>query len=510
LKSDFIVNSHPDVTRIAILEDGRLMELIVEKTEEKRIVGNIYLGRVNAVLPGMQAAFVDIGLERSAFLHSSDVRSGVIDAKAFAQSLVEEKPLPAEESNQPIEDLLRRGQDILVQVTKEPIGTKGARVSSRISIAGRYVVSMPGDPVAGVSRKIGDRKERTRLREIVQRMRGEGFGIIARTAGTDQSEDAFKSDVERIIDRWKEIGELTLRSRAPALLHHEYDIITMTMRDLVSAEMSSFVTDSKDVFSIARTYMKRITPDMSARVRLYRGKTPIFDQYGVEQEIVQILNREVPLKSGGSLVIDQTEALVAIDVNTRRYVGKRSQENTILKTNLEAAKEVARQLRLRDIGGIIVIDFIDMDIEDHREKVVNSLRSELGRDRSPTKTCQVSSLGLVEMTRKRVRPSLVQALSEPCPHCGGTGRVLSALSAATRLERLLERASLQKNHRNIVVSIHPDLSEYLMRDDGRRMDHILEKAKLAVEFHEDRRMKVDQFRVFSLDTHEEITSLYDS
>jgi ribonuclease G len=274
--------------------------------------------------------------------------------------------------------------------------------------------------------------------------------------------------------------------------------------------MNSFVTDSKDMFSMARNYMKRIAPEMGARIRLYKGKTPIFDEYGLEAEIAQILNREVPLKSGGSLVIDQTEALVAIDVNTRRYVGRKSQENTILKTNLEAAREVARQLRLRDIGGIIVIDFIDMDIEDHRDKVLNSLRSELGRDRSPTKTCQVSSLGLVEMTRKRVRPSLVQAMSEPCSHCGGTGRTLSALSASTRLERLLERASLQKDHRNLVVSIHPDLAEYLLRDDGKRMEHIMEKARMDVEFHEDRRMKVDEFRVFSLDTHEEITNLYDA
>jgi ribonuclease G len=510
LKVDFVVNSHPDVTRIAILEDSRLMELIVEKTDDKRIVGNIYLGRVNAVLPGMQAAFVDIGLERSAFLHASDVRSGVIDARGFAQSLVEEKPLAAEETGQPIEEQLRRGQEILVQVTKEPIGTKGARVSTRISIAGRYVVSMPGDPVSGVSRKIGDRKERSRLREIVTKVRTDGFGIIARTAGTDQNEDSFKADVERIVERWKEIGELALRSRPPSLLHMEHDIVTMTMRDLVSPDMSSFVTDSREMFNMARTYMKKIAPDMASRIRLYKGKTSIFDEYGLEAEIGQILNREVPLKSGGSLVIDQTEALVAIDVNTRRYVGRKSQENTILKTNLEAAKEVARQLRLRDIGGIIVIDFIDMDIEEHRDKVLNSLRSELGRDRSPTKTCQVSSLGLVEMTRKRVRPSLVQALSEPCSHCGGTGRVLSALSAATRLERLLERASLQKDHHNLVVSIHPDLAEYLLRDDGKRMEHFMEKARLAVEFHEDRRMRVDEFKVFSLDSHEEITNLYDA
>jgi ribonuclease G len=511
VKVDFLVNAHPDVTRIAILEDGRLMELIVERADGRRIVGNIYLARVNAVLPGMQAAFVDIGLERSAFLHVSDVRVGGLDARAFAQSLVEEKPLQAGEGgNQSIEELIRRGQEILVQVTKEPIGTKGARVSTRISIAGRYVVSMPGDPVAGVSRKIGDRRERSRLREIVSRVRSDGFGIIARTAGSEQDEDSFKADVERIVERWHEIGDLALKSRAPSLLHQEYDVVTMTIRDLVAGDMTSFLTDSKEVYSVARNYLKRISPELAEKVRLYRGKTPVFDHYGIEGEIAQLMNREVPLKSGGSLVIEQTEALVAIDVNTKRYVGKKSQENTILKTNLEAAREVARQLRLRDIGGIIVIDFIDMDVEEHREKVLNTLRSELGRDRSPTKTCQVSSLGLVEMTRKRVRPSLVQSLSEPCGHCGGSGRVLSALSAATRLERFLERASLRKNHRSVVVSVHPELAAYLLSEEGRRMDYIVEKSKLDVHIYEDRRLRVDEFKAYSLDSHEDITGLYES
>lgn len=508
MKIEFIVNAHPDVTRIAILEDGRLMELIVEKSDERRIVGNIYLGRVNAVLPGMQAAFVDIGLERSAFLHVSDVRAGVMDARALSQSLVEEKPLTGEESGRPIEELLKRGQEILVQVTKEPIGTKGARVSSRISIAGRYVVSMPGDPVAGVSRKIGDRRERSRLRDIVTKVSSEGFGIIARTAGSDQSEEAFKADIERIIERWKEIGALSLKSRAPMLLHQEHDVVTMTIRDLVSTDMTLFVTDSKDIYNAARGYLKKLSPELAGRIKLFRGRTPIFEHYGVEQEMIGITDREVPLKSGGALVIDQTEALVAVDVNTRRYVGRKSQENTILKTNLEAAREVARQLRLRDIGGIIVIDFIDMDTEDHREKVLNCLRSELGRDRSPTKTCQISSLGLVEMTRKRVRPSLAQSLSEPCSRCGGSGRVLSPLSSSIRLERLLGRVSVKKVHRNLVVSVHPELAGYFMEEDARRFEYLTSKVRLNIAFHEDQRLRVDEFRVYSLDSHEEITQEY--
>jgi len=510
LKIDFVINAHPEITRIAVLEDGRLMELIVEKAAERRLVGNIYLGSVNAVLPGMQAAFIDIGLERSAFLHVSDVRTGIVDTRRFAQTLIDGKPVSTRDTSGPIEDILRKGQEILVQVTKEPMGTKGARVSTRISIAGRFVVSMPGDPVSGVSRKIGDRRERTRLRSILARVRTEGFGIIARTAGISQSEDAFRSDVERIVQLWKEIGARTLKSKAPSLLHEEHDVVTMTLRDIVSAEASSIVTDSKAVAARARKYLKLIAPDLAGRVRFYRGKTPIFDHFGVEEEIGGIMAREVNLKSGGSLVIDHTEALVAIDVNTKRYVGKKNQDSTILKTNMEAAREVARQLRLRDLGGIIVIDFIDMDIEEHRDKVIGCLRSELGRDRSPTKTCQLSPFGLVEMTRKRVRPSIMQSFSEPCPLCEGSGRVLSAISAATRLERFLERASISKKHRNLVVTVHPDLAAYLMDDEGSWLDYLDHSDKLNLEIYQDNRLRVDEFKVYSLDTHTEVTDLYRS
>jgi ribonuclease G len=508
LKTDFIINAHPEVTRIAILEDGRLMELIVEWASELRQVGNICLGTVSAVLPGMQAAFVDIGLERSAFLHVSDVRTGIIDTIPFAQSLIEGVPLNSVDVKDPIEKVLRKGQSILVQVTKEPIGTKGARVSTRISIAGRYVVSMPGESVTGISRKITDRTERGRLRDILSSVRTDGFGIIARTAGLSFDEKAFQSDMSRIVERWKEIGQLALAGKAPELLHQEHDVVTMAMRDLVTPDTNSIVTDSKDVARDARKYLKTFAPEMLNKVKYYRGRTPIFDNYPIENEIASIMAREVLLKSGGSLVIEHTEALVAIDVNTKRYVGKKKQEDTILKTNMEAAKEVARQLRLRDLGGIIVIDFIDMDRPDHKDKVLNTLRSELGRDKSPTKTCQVSSMGLVEMTRKRVRPSVFQSLSEPCSCCGGTGRVLSTVSTATRLERFLDRASMKKKHRNLVVSVHPQLAAYLHQEGGRRLDHIASITDLCVELKEDPKLRVDEFRVYSIDEHEEITDLY--
>ncbi|MCK5034999.1 MAG: Rne/Rng family ribonuclease, partial [Candidatus Sabulitectum sp.] len=472
MKVDFIVNRHPEVTRIAVVEDGRLMELIVEMVDDKRIVGNIYLGRINAVLPGMQAAFIDIGLERSAFLHVSDVREKLVDEKNFAKALVEGRPPRSDETRRPIEKVLEKGKRVLVQVTKEPIGTKGARVSTRISIAGRYIVSMPGETVTGVSRKITDKRERGRLRKIVSSVIIPGYGIIARTAGISHDEKAFRSDMSRIIDRWREVGQLALKSKAPMLLHQEHDVITMTMRDLVTPDTNSIVTDSKQVAREARKYLKTFANNMMGKVKYYRGKNPIFDHFNIEQEISGIMAREVPLKSGGSLVIEHTEALVAIDVNTKRYVGRKKQENTILKTNMEAAREVARQLRLRDLGGIIVIDFIDMDISEHKDKVLNTLRSELGRDRSPTKTSQVSSLGLVEMTRKRVRPSVFQSLSEPCTNCGGSGRVLSVVSTATALERFIERAAMKKKHKNLVISVHPDIAAYLHENDGKRMDHI--------------------------------------
>jgi ribonuclease G len=508
LKIDFIINAHPEITRIAVVEDGTLMELIAEQSSDRRLVGNIYLGSVNAVLPGMQAAFIDIGLERSAFLHVSDVRTGIVNTRNFAQMLVDGKPPHTRDVSGSIEDILRKGQDILVQLTKEPIGTKGARVSTRISIAGRFVVSMPGDTVSGVSRKIADRQERSRLRTILSDIKTEGFGIIARTAGISQNEDAFRKDVERIIHRWKEIGALTLKSKAPALLHEEHDIVTMTLRDIVSTDASSIVTDSKQVANRARTYLRSIDPSLANKVRLYRGKKPIFDSFGIEEEIGSVMTREVRLKSGGSICIDHTEALVSIDVNTKHYVGRKSQDNTILKTNMEAAKEVARQLRLRDLGGIIVIDFIDMDIEEHRNKVLSCLRSELGRDRSPTKTCQLSPLGLIEMTRKRVRPSIMQAFSEPCPLCSGSGRVLSAISAATKLERFLERASLGRKHRNLVVSVHPSFADYLLDGEGNWLEYLDHADSLNLEINQDSRLKVDEFKVYSLDTHEEVTELY--
>jgi ribonuclease G len=509
MKVDFIVNQHPDVTRIAVLEDGILMELIVEMADDRHIVGNIYLGRINAVLPGMQAAFVDIGLERSAFLHVSDVREKLIDEKGFAKALMEGKPPKAEETRKPIEKVLEKGQRILVQVTKEPIGTKGARVSTRISIAGRYVVSMPGDSVAGVSRKIIERTERSRLRKIVQQVRTEGFGIIARTAGIDKDEASFKTDVERIVNKWKEIGALIFKSKAPDLLHQEHDLITMTVRDLVTPEVNSIVSDSRNVAKQIRKYLKTFDPDVAGKVKYYRGKTPIFDHYGIEKEISGLIRREVPLKSGGSLVIDHTEALVAVDVNTKRYVGRKNQEDTILKTNMEAASEIARQLRLRDLGGIIVIDFIDMENSTHRDKVVNCLRTELGRDRSPTKTCQVSPMGLVEMTRKRVRPSLVQSMSGVCEHCDGTGRIQTPVSVLTTLERFLERAANGGKHMNLVVTINPIIAKYLMEDDGRRLEYLTARSdRLSVHVHEDERLLQAEFKVFSLDSHEEITDMY--
>ncbi len=509
MKVDFVVNQHPEVTRIAVMEDGRLMELIVEMASEKRIVGNIYLGRINAVLPGMQAAFVDIGLERSAFLHVSDVREKIADDRGFAKALVEGKPPRADETRKPIEQVLEKGKRLLVQVTKEPIGTKGARVTTRISIAGRYVVSMPGDTVAGVSRKITDRKERSRLRKIVQEVRTDGFGIIARTAGIDKDEESFRTDVERIVEKWKTIGVEALKAKAPSLLHQEHDLITMTVRDLVTPDVNSIVCDTRSVAKEIKKYLKTFDPDVAGKVRFYRGRTPIFDHYGIEKEISGLVRREVPLKSGGSLVIDHTEALVAVDVNTKRYVGRKKQEDTILKTNLEAAREVARQLRLRDLGGIIVIDFIDMDNAAHKDKIVNCLRTELGRDRSPTKTCQVSPMGLVEMTRKRVRPSLVQSTSGVCEHCSGTGRIQAPLSVLTSVERFLERAANGKKHRNLVVSVNPAVAEFLIEDDGRRLQYLTARSdRLSVHIHEDARLGQAQFKVFSLDTHNEITELY--
>ncbi len=506
---EIIVNATPHETRIAILEDHVLVEFLIDRVDQERIVGNVFKGKVNAVLPGMQAAFVDIGLEKSAFLHVSDT-VGVTEEFADLMEMDDAEGEPAArdrrpERFQPIEDVLKKGQEIVVQVTKEPIGTKGPRVTTQISLPGRFIVLTPQSGHVGVSRKIEERPERQRLRSLVGEVAPAGLGLIVRTAAEGKTDKELMADVKFLTQQWKKIEKSAEGARAPALLHRELDLTTRLIRDLFSEDVERLVIDSKADHKQILGYLKSIAPELFDRVKLYKEETPIFDAYDIESEIEKTLHRKIWLKKGGFIVVDHTEALVTIDVNTGRFTGQSNQEETIFLTNMEAAKEIARQLRLRDIGGIIVIDFIDMEKESNRIKVVDSLRTGLKRDRSRTKTLRVSELGLVEMTRQRVRPGLLHFFSDPCPHCDGTGKILSLASMANKIERYIRRAAAYSNERRLRIVVAPDVRDYYLGEGLARLRQIEKELRMEIEIVEDEKLLRDDLRLVSLTSNEDIT-----
>ena len=423
MTKEMIISSNGHETMVAILEDDLVAEIFVERERQRGVVGNVYKGRVSKVLPGMQSSFIDLGLERDGFLYVADVLASVDDLESGdAETQPSDKPQPK------IEDLLHEGQEILVQVVKEPLGTKGARLTSHVTMAGRFLVFMPTVDHVGVSRKIESREERSRLREIVREFReARGFtgGVIIRTAAASRPKEDIVSDLESFHTIWTEMRQRTESSRAPAVVYREQSLVGKLLRDLLTDEFQAIRIDNPHEYQRVLDLVQRILPNLAPKVKLYSKPFPIFDEYGVQAEIDKALKSKVWLKSGGSIVINQTEALVAIDVNTGRYVGKKTSgrlEDTIVKTNLEAVKEIVRQVRLRDLGGIIVLDLIDMEEKKNRQKVLQTVELELKKDRSPSKALQVSDFGLVIMTRKRVKQSLERVLTEPCPYCSGTRR----------------------------------------------------------------------------------------
>ena len=436
-----VINADGPETRVALVEDGYLGELYIERKRERGIAGNIYKGRVERVLPGMQAAFVNIGLEKSAYLHVSDVRGTPDDLKRLfagdssgGRSDEDEDAADAARvgSGARIEDLLKEGQEIVVQVTKEPIGTKGARTTRYVSLPGRHLVFMPTVDHVGISRRIGSDKERRRLRDIVDSMRPPGSGFIVRTVADGVSERELKSDMEFLIKLWNEVVRRSESGRCPALIYNDLDLLLRTVRDLFTADVEKLIIDSRSEYDRVKKFIAAFMPDFTGQIELYEGNEPIFDGYGIEIEIDRALERKVWLKSGGYLIVDEMEALTAIDVNTGRFVGKSSLEDTITKTNLEATREVAEQLRIRYIGGMIVVDFIDMDRPHNREKVMRAFNEYLRKDRNKAEVTRISELGLVEMTRKRTRESLLHTLTEPCSDCEGKGYTKSRRTVTLR------------------------------------------------------------------------------
>ena len=422
MNEEILVNVTPRETRVAVIASGVAQELLIERAASRGLVGNIYMARVARVLPGMQSAFVDAGLERAAFLHVADIREN-------------------RECGKPIEKLLAEGQPLLVQVTKDPIGSKGARLSTQISIAGRLLVYLPQDPHIGISQRIGDESGRAQLRERLQQLLppDERGGFILRTLAESADEASLRADLEYLRSLWRDIRERAAGAAPPKLVYQDLSLAERVLRDLVTGETAAVRVDSRENFHRLAAFAEAYMPQLRARLEHYTGERPIFDRYDVEGEIEKALSRRVGLKSGGTLVFDQTEAMTTVDVNTGGFVGSRSFDDTVFKTNLEAAQAIARQLRLRNLGGVILIDFIDMEGDSHRAAVLEELKRALARDRTRVTVNGFTSLGLVEMTRKRTRESLAHVLCEPCPTCGGRGEVKTARTVCYEILREILR-----------------------------------------------------------------------
>src|SRR5438477_11451266 len=457
MSREIVINATKHESRIAVLDEGQVVELWVERTRQRTIVGNIYKGRVTKVLPGMQSAFVDLGLERDAFLYVSDVIDDIEDFDTNGEDEVALDDVAAQQRPEAsISDLLREGQEVLVQVSKDTIAGKGARITSHITLPGRFLVYMPTVSHIGVSRRIEDEGERTRLKEILERIRPAGLGgFIVRTAGEERNEEEFVADLKYLTDLWEQIRRRAEKSSAPSVIHHDLDLVLRAIRDVLSPEFKSVWVDSVEQYQRIVEFLDPIQPNLVSRVRLYRRDEPIFDEFGIEAESAKALKSKVWLKSGGYIVINQTEALVAIDVNTGKYVGRRNLEETVFKTNIEAAKEIVRQIRLRDLGGIIVLDFIDMEDAANRAALFAAFENEIKKDRSKTKILQISEFGLIEMTRKRVRQSLERSLTQPCPYCSGSGRIKSNTTISLEIWRELMKLRDLHEGQDVIVRVNP-------------------------------------------------------
>lgn len=499
MKQRIIINADAYETRIAILENDELAELFVERSEHRRSVGDVYKARVNAVLPGMQSAFVDLGLPKTGFLHASDLAESLsaLEDLSDADDAVGDRQKRRRAPIPKIEDSLKKGQEVLVQITKESIGTKGPRVTQQISLPGRFCVLMPGVDHVGVSRRIEERSERQRIKAIISDLKPSNVGLIARTAGESKGDTEYAADIKHLTRLWEKIEKKAKAVRAPSLVHRELEMTAGLIRDLFTDEVEEVFIDDKESFAEIQNYLKVVSPELRERVKLYKGKEPIFDAFGIEPQIEKTFERKVWLKKGGYICIDHAEALVAIDVNTGRFTGKKSQEETIFRTNMEAAVEVPRQLRLRDIGGIIVVDFIDMESESNKRAVLDTLRTELRKDRARTKAFAVSDLGLVEMTRQRERSSLLHYYTEDCPTCGGLGKVPSNETMLVKLERAMRRVSAMGSHKRITVKVAPELALFFVEQEARRFGELEKRFRLQVDLKDDPQLKRGEMRVFS-------------
>ncbi len=510
MKKEIVINVTDFETRLAILEGGKLVELQVEPSDSDRMVGDIYKGKIKTVLPGMQAAFVEIGMEKAAYLHSSDI--GKMEKSRYDDDGEDEEQAPAEiirkTRRQGIEKVLNRNQDILVQVIKEPISTKGPRVATEVTIAGRFLVLVPDADLVRVSKRISDWGEKRRLRKVIAPLRPEGFGLIVRTEAEGRSEADFRADIKRLLKLWAKLKKKADTEAAPALIHKEAEMLISMVRDFFTDDVDRLITDDRTAYKKLVSFARQVAPQLKDRVELYKGDLPLFDRFDLEPEIDKMLNRKVWIKKGAYLIIDQTEAMVTIDVNTGRFVGGRDQERTIYETNLMAAHEIARQIRLRDIGGLIVCDFIDMYSRDNRRKLFEAFKADLRTDRAKWGMNPVTEFGLIELTRERVRPSHMDQLSEPCPHCEGVGRIISRENMATRIERWFTRARADGKLSNYHLVVAPQVAETLCDNGSDRVVRIMKGCKFKINVVRDTTISQAAFKVYNAVDNSEVTAKY--
>lgn len=548
MKKDIIINSTANEHRIAILEDDRLAELFVETPGKERMVGDIYLGRIAKVMPGIRAAFIDIGHQQDAFLHFSDIGNSLPEYNALFEdeddedeevnstgespgtavasgeppgsavvAVVEAGVRPAthlkhqrESTRRQPEVNLQKGQDILVQITKEPVGKKGVRVTSEISLPGRFLVLLPFDGKIGVSKKVTDYKEKRRLRKLVRSFLPQGFGAIIRTVAEGQKEELIKQDLEELIKVWRGIEKSVKTLEAPTLIYKDLNTTSSVIRDLFSDKVEHIVVDDKKLFKEIRAYVQWMSPDMLNRIESYRGKEPIFDKYDVEKDIQALMSRKVWLKSGGYIFIEKTEAMTVVDVNSGRYAAKKDQELNSLRTDLEAAREMCRQLRLRDIGGIIVVDFIDLEDEKNKKKVYDEIKKELRKDRAKVTVLPMTEFGLVQMTRQRIRQNVQLSFTDACPTCGGTGQVQSKRTTINQIERWVRRFKSESREFRLQLRVNPVIADYLTQGTIHRLTKLMFKFFVRIKLIPDPAVPMDEFRFFSVKQNKDITGQFES
>lgn len=542
MRKEIIINSTANENRIAILEDGKLAELFVDIPGKERNVGDIYLGRVAKVMPGIRAAFIDIGHEQDAFLHFSDIGSIEEYSSLFEEDAAEENgddestesektsenfehstssvssesdPLKPSETGTSVEAPsfsrevnLQKGQEILVQVIKEPVGKKGVRVRSAISLPGRFLVLIPFDGKIGVSKKITNFREKRRLRRIVRSILPKGFGAIIRTVAEGKSEELLQQDLNELVKIWQGIEKSVKTEKAPALIYKDLNTTSSVIRDLFQDTVERVVVDSKKLYKDIRAYVQWTSPDMVDRIELYKEKEPIFDKYGIEKDIETLFSKKVWLKSGGYIYIERTEAMTVIDVNSGRYAAKREQELNSLRTDLEAAREICRQIRLRDIGGLIIVDFIDLEDERNKKKIYDEVKKEFRRDRAKVTVLPLTEFGLMQITRQRIRQSVPMTFSEPCPTCGGTGIVQSKSTTLNQIERWLRRFKSSEKEFRLELHVNPVLAEYLTRGTISRLTRLQFKFFVKIKLVPESSIAVDEFRFISVKQQKDITDLY--